>query len=135
VVAAFLASPDKSARTTAHTHADATTKRKADGTTGSASCRCAHKRPRPAEAPLIAADSGSVPCSPSCPDCPDGSDGPRCPCSCPDGCAMCNAAKVPCLAHPVCVSSSAGCLGDALPEPTSTYSSPCAGRVIRPPRA
>jgi len=135
VVAALLMSPTKSVRTTAHKHATDAPKSGAKDTTRSPGCHCGHKRPRSSETPVFAEDFDHAPCAPSCPDCPVGPDGPRCPCSCPDGCAMCNAAKVPFLAHPIRVACSAACVGAASPEPASTYTPPCAGRVIRPPRA
>lgn len=104
----------------------------------SAATPCRHSGHTPSwhfETAGVADNCGHVPRSPSCPDCPKGPDSPSGPCSSHDGCAMCNAAKVPCLTHTISITTSASCLSEALPEPTSCYRSPLAGRVIRPPRA
>jgi hypothetical protein len=97
------------------------------------SCHSTQHSERTFEPDEVQKDRGHEPCGPSCPDCPKEPHGPQCPC--PGGCAICNPAKVPCLAHTPCLTSLAPSLSDNLPEATSIYTAPCAGRLIRPPRA
>jgi hypothetical protein len=79
------------------------------------------------------AEHGRVPCGPDCPDCPKSPFAPKCPC--PGGCALCNVAKVPChIPSYDFTCAAASCQGAGVPELTSFYTPPAAGRLIRPPR-
>jgi hypothetical protein len=84
-------------------------------------------------APDADADEPRSLCCPDCPDCPKGPIHSRCPC--PGGCAMCSLAKVLHSAAGICLTCPADCFETRLPDPSLTYSSPFAGRLIRPPRA
>jgi hypothetical protein len=72
-------------------------------------------------------------CGPCCPNCPKGPCGSKCPI--PGGCATCNVAKVPCATPPTHFIRSEAALDAAEGEPTSFYTPPSAGHLIRPPRA
>jgi len=77
-------------------------------------------------------EHGRAPCCPGCPDCPKSPFAPKCPC--PGGCALCNVAKVPCHIPSYDFTCAAACQEAGLPELTSFYTPPAAGRLIRPPR-
>jgi hypothetical protein len=80
------------------------------------------------------AEHGRAPCGPGCPDCPKSPFAPKCPC--PGGCALCNVAKVPCHIPAHDFTCAVAPFQEAsVPELTSFYTPPIAGRLIRPPRA
>ena len=96
-------------------------------------CRCAKHKSRDTANNARAPQDEDGTCGPSCPHCPKTPSAPKCPC--PGGCALCSVAKVPHVVPTACLPWAAPCLGAKLPEPRSTYTPPCAGRLIRPPRA
>jgi hypothetical protein len=96
-------------------------------------CNCSGHKARVAAEPSEAVNGhGRTPCEP-CPGCPKGPCGPKCPC--PGGCALCNPAKVPCLAEAAGPACEAPCLGASPAEHTSSYTPPFSGTLTRPPRA
>lgn len=73
------------------------------------------------------------PSGPGCPCCPKEPCGPKCPI--PGGCATCNIAKIPCHVPARRITCTVACLDAGVPEPTSLYTPPSAGCLIRPPRS
>ncbi len=72
------------------------------------------------------------PCDSDCPCCPHGPFDDSCPC--PDGCAMCNVAKAPCLTPSVFFPLQSACVGESSVEAPTLHVPPFCEGVMRPPR-
>ncbi len=72
------------------------------------------------------------PCDSDCPCCPHGPFDDSCPC--PDGCAMCNVAKAPCLTASIFFPLQSACVGESAVEPSTLHAAPFCEGVMRPPR-
>jgi hypothetical protein len=69
------------------------------------------------------------------PPCPCHGSGLPAPCGpCPDGCAFCSMAKVPCLLPVGLPLTTIPTPGDGVVEVTHSYTSPFSGTLTRPPR-
>jgi len=75
-------------------------------------------------------ESPQEPADSSCPCCPKGP-----PCPVPGGCAICNIAKVPCLATALLALLPPLCAGASLIESPPLYLPPSGDELIRPPRS